>query len=221
MNRWRPDDFERREPAFGLAGDALEGPAAGLLITCTAECFPPAALTAELAPGAWTVHRTPGNVVPPFGAGCPVEEKLLERAVTELQVGTLVVCGHHPCAIAAHLLEDGEPADDFVLRDWLSHAEAARRVVQGHDARAAAAHNVLVQLANLRTHPAVAAAVAQGRLQIWGWLHAGELLSPGPGQTAFDRPVALHPDQNRYLRRERVLQRRPPSPRRVSPPYLA
>lgn len=230
MDRLRPEDFEPRNVPFGLDGvePGQEAAYSGLLIACSVECFAPAILELELAPGAWLVHRTPGNIIPPFGAGHTIEEEFLEQAVDDLRIGTLVVCGHHPCGIAAHLLAKGETSDDFVLRDWLSHAEAARYVVQGlADAdkkRAAAAQNVLAQLVNLRTHPAVAAAFDGGRLKLWGWLHAGELLSPNPRQTSFDRPVALDPDQNRHLRRERVLQLRPPSPHRSGVPrwpYLA
>lgn len=222
MKRWKPEDLDSKRPTLVQVGDGA-GPVAGLLVTCSAECFAPDLLTHELAPAAWLVHRTPGNVVPPYGAGYDVEEELIERAVHDLGVGTLVVCGHHPCGITAHLRSEGEPADDFVLRDWLSHAAAVRRVLRdaGGDACAAAAHNVLAQLANLRTHPAVAAALAGGRLQLWGWLYAGQLLYPSPGQTTFDRLVALHPEQNRYLRRQRVLESRPPSPCGAITPYLA
>lgn len=218
MNRLSPRDFQVRE----LLLDRER--ADGLLLTCAADCFAPDALARELTPGAWLVHRTPGNIVPPFGAGHPVEEALLERAITEFGVGTVVVCGHHPCGVANHLLTPDAPADDFLLRDWLSHAEAARRCVAGLDGaggeRAAAAHNVLAQLTNLRTHPAVAAALAHGSLRLWGWLHVGELLCSGTLPTAFDRPVVLQPDQNCYLRRERRQQR--PSPLSCNtPPYLA
>jgi len=226
MNRLKPDDFETRGPAVSL-GDGCDRPAgrvAGLLFACSAECFAPECLALELNPGHWLVHRTPGNVVPPFGAGCPAEEELVERAVNDLRIDSVVVCGHHPCGVTSHLLPDAEPVDDFLLREWLSHAEAVRRIAQGlrgeGRARAAAEHNVLVQVANLRTHPAVAAAIAGGRLKLWAWLHAGELLCPGRG-AAFDRPVALDPEQNRHLRRERVLQCRRPSPTPVVTPYLA
>ncbi|MBY0523035.1 MAG: hypothetical protein K2R98_06535 [Gemmataceae bacterium] len=228
MNRLRRDDFEAKQLDFELhpvGGHRLEVPVAGLLIACSTECFAAEALEAKLSPGAWLVHRTPGNIVPTFGAGHVAEEEILERAVTDFRVRTVVVCGHHPCGVVAHLLVDGAPHDDFVLRDWLSHAEAARRVVRGlNDAgrdRTAATHNVLAQLANLRTHPAVAAAQAQGRLELWGWLHAGELLGPGTDPFSFSRPVALHPDQNRTLRRECVLLRRRSAPSGTGTPYLA
>ncbi|MBL8798168.1 MAG: hypothetical protein JNM56_30000, partial [Planctomycetia bacterium] len=186
------------------------GPVAGLLFTCLEECFPSDVLLEELTPGAWVIQRTPGNIVPPYGAGRRDEDELIERAVHEFGIGTLAVCGHLPCAVAAHLESETAP-DDFLLRDWLAHAEAARRhalaAPAARRAHTAAAHNVLVQLANLRTHPAVHAALAAGRLQLCGWLHVGgELRCPGAA-AEFDRPAALQPDQNRYLRRRAVRGR--------------
>jgi carbonic anhydrase len=206
--------FERPAAVPIPAGAAAP---AGLLIACAADCFAPELLEAQLAPGAWLVHRTAGNVVPPYGAGHHVEEELIEEAVAGRGVAAVVVCGHWPCDVAAHLLAPDAPADDVVLRHWLSHAEAARRAVAGRRAdaagrRAAAEHNIVAQLANLRTHPAVAAALHQGRLRLWGWLHddrAGELFYASQGHDRFDRRVALHPDQNAGLRPEQTRRRQP------------
>ena len=219
MNRLSPELFDAGELPFA----PTPADPRGLVIACSAECFAPELLALQLQPGAWLVHRTPGNVVPPYGAGYEAEERLLERAVGDLRVGAVVVCGHHPCGVASHLLREGEPAGDFVLRDWLSHAESARRVLAGgeHGEREAASRNVVAQLANLRTHPAVAAALARGELSVWGWLHAGELYFPGRDPTTFDRLVALHPEQNRHLRRERGQRCRRPAPGRTGAPYLA
>lgn len=215
MNRLPIERWSPRAPA---PSSAASGPATALLITCAAECFPAAALARELLPGAWTIQRTPANIIPPFGAGHQVEEDLIEQAIAEQGVDTVVVCGHHPCRFAAHLLDGAGPAEDFVLRDWLTHASGAQRAAAGGSLRDLAAHNVLAQIANLRTHPAVAAALAQSRLHLWSWLHDGALLYAAPGQTTFDRPAALHADQNRHLRRR-------PQPRSAGPslqhPYLA
>lgn len=219
MNRLKPEFFE--QPTTVPDGDSVHG----LIVACSSQCFEPEELTRELAPGSWIIHRTPGNIIPPFGVGYHVEEELLEQAIRDFGIGMLVVCGHHYCEMTAHLVNDGEENDDFVLRNWLTFAEAARYLADDSDgvqrARTAAEQNVLVQMANLRTHPAVAAALAQGQLQLWGWLHDDELLYPRPGQATFDHPVALHPEQNRYLCRERVLQLCRPSPCPSDTPYLA
>lgn len=211
--------FERWSPRAPASYSAASGPATALLITCIEECFPAAALARELLPNAWTIQRAPANIIPPFGAGHQVEEDIIEQAIAEQGVDTVVVCGHHPCRCAAYLLDGNGPADDFVLRDWLTHAAAAQRAAAGGSLRDLAAHNVLAQIANLRTHPAVAAALAQGRLRLWPWLYDGELLYSAPGQTTFDRPAALHAEQNRHLRRRRPqLRSTLPS---LQYPYLA
>lgn len=71
---------------------------------------------------------------------------------------------------------------------WLSHAEATRRIVRekycDRDGPAllttTVEENVLVQLENLRTHPAVAAGLAQGKLKLHAWVYkieTGEVFS--------------------------------------------
>ena len=60
---------------------------------------------------------------------------------------------------------------------WLRHADAAQAVVDAgypdlagaNRARAITLENLVAQLVHLRTHPAVAAAVAQGALALHGW----------------------------------------------------
>ena len=63
------------------------------------------------------------------------------------------------------------------MTNWLHHAARARKLVAeggGVDApdamERAVAANVVVQLDNLRTHPCVAEAIAEGRLGIHGWV---------------------------------------------------
>jgi carbonic anhydrase len=72
---------------------------------------------------------------------------------------------------------------------WLRHSHAADRIVceaypddiAPHDRlRALALENVVVQLAHLRTHPSVAAALAKGELSLHGWffeIETGALLA--------------------------------------------
>jgi carbonic anhydrase len=79
---------------------------------------------------------------------------------------------------------------------WLSHAEATRRIMrEKYPDREGPAlltttveENVLVQLENLRTHPAVAARLAQGRLKLHGWVYkieTGEVFAFDPTRGQF------------------------------------
>jgi carbonic anhydrase len=99
------------------------------------------------------------------------------------------------------------PAEDLhdmpALRHWLSHADATRRIMREKYRHlsdlslltATAQENVLVQLENLRTHPAVAAALAKGELKLHGWMYkieTGEVFAFDPVRGQFvplaDRP---------------------------------
>jgi carbonic anhydrase len=65
------------------------------------------------------------------------------------------------------------------VASWLRNAEAARSVVavtkpdlEGDDlVQALVEQNVRLQLNHLRTHPAVAAGLADGRLTLHGWVY--------------------------------------------------
>jgi carbonic anhydrase len=65
------------------------------------------------------------------------------------------------------------------VKSWLRNAEAARSVVQATAAGLSEAEvlaalvrqNVALQLQHLRTHPSVAAALANGRIALHGWIY--------------------------------------------------
>jgi carbonic anhydrase len=65
------------------------------------------------------------------------------------------------------------------MKAWLKHAEATRTLIQGNyqhlhgDAllTATAQENVLVQLENLRTHPAVREKLEQRAVTLHGWVY--------------------------------------------------
>ena len=57
--------------------------------------------------------------------------------------------------------------------EWLGYAEAAAQAADGADdpLLAVTEANVLLQLHNLTTHPAVSAAMASGSLDLHGWVY--------------------------------------------------
>jgi carbonic anhydrase len=95
------------------------------------------------------------------------------------------------------------------VADWLAHADATRRILRDKYAdlsgdqllSAAVQENVLVQIENLRTHPAVAAGLACGRLKLHGWVYkieTGDVFGYQPTEEQFlsvlerqPAPVAL------------------------------
>ncbi len=89
-------------------------------------------------------------------------------------------------------------------RQWLEHAQAAAEIVCNcyehlpFEARwkVLTQENVLVQIENLRTHPAVAAAMAAGELKLHAWVYkmeTGEVYAYDPTTGQFN-PLVLSED---------------------------
>jgi carbonic anhydrase len=172
----RPDFF--RQLAEGQRPETL-------FIGCSDSRVDPNLLTST-DPGELFVLRNAGNVVPPYGASTGGEAAAVEYAVQVIGVNQIIVCGHTHCAAVQALL-DPEAADDLpALGMWLMQLEATRRIVRENLsdtdpkdlAEKAVQANVLVQLANLSTHPVVAARLLAGDLDLIGcvyWIESGRV----------------------------------------------
>ena len=196
------------EPAF-YAGLAKGQSPETLFITCSDSRIDPNLLT-NTRPGELFVLRNAGNMVPAYGAANGGEGATVEYAVAALGVKHIVVCGHSHCGAMKGLLDLDGLNELPTVRGWLGHAESTRRVIRenyGHLqgpalVTATVQENVLAQLENLRTHPAVAARVARGALHLHGWVYkieTGEVFSydqaagqfvPLPSQPASEAPAA-------------------------------
>jgi carbonic anhydrase len=166
-----------------------------LLVTCSDSRIAPNLLM-QTQPGDLFVLRNAGNLIPPYGAANGGEGATIEYAVTALGVTHVVVMGHSHCGAMKGLLDPESLADMPLVRDWLKHADATRRVVsecypdlKGADLlNAAIKENVLVQLDNLRTYPKVAALLARGGLTLHGWIYeieSGRILAYDPEGSHF------------------------------------
>ena len=161
--------FERL--AHGQNPDAL-------FITCSDSRINPNLIT-QTNPGDLFILRNAGNIIPPYGAANGGEGATIEFAVTGLGVKDIIVCGHSLCGAMKGLLHPEELRDMPTVAAWLSHAEATRRTVRENytdldDERLlniATQENVLVQLENLRTHPAVSVRLSRGELNLHGWTY--------------------------------------------------
>lgn len=170
-----------------------------LFITCSDSRINPNLIT-QTQPGDLFILRNAGNIIPPFGAANGGEGATIEYAVAALGVKDIIVCGHSHCGAMGGLLKPEALLELPAVQNWLSHAEATRRIVKanyqhlsgGDLLTAAIEENVLVQLENLRTHPAVAAAIARGALNLHGWVYkieTGEVFAYDPEQEQF-QPIA-------------------------------
>jgi len=170
-----------------------------LFIACADSRINPNLIT-QTNPGELFILRNAGNIIPPHGAANGGEGATIEYAVAGLGVQDIIVCGHSHCGAMEALLNADALEGMPVVTRWLSHAEATRRIVRDKDRDLAGQNlltltveeNVLVQLENLRTHPAVAAALASERLKLHGWVYkieTGEVFAYEPVRGQF-LPVA-------------------------------
>jgi len=171
-----------------------------LIIGCADSRVSPEHIT-QAGPGELFVCRNAGNIVPPASDVVGGVSSAIEYAVVALKVRDIVVCGHSDCGAMHGLMHRDALARMPAVAAWLRHAEAAERIVceaypedMDETARhhALALENVVVQLANLRTHPSVAAALAKGTLRLHGWffeIETGALLAYDGADGRF-RPIA-------------------------------
>jgi carbonic anhydrase len=149
-----------------------------LFITCSDSRINPSLIT-QTQPGDLFVLRNAGNIVPCYGHGTQGEDATIEFALKGLKVKHIVVCGHSGCGAMKGLLEPQSLEALPAMKAWLKHAEATRALIQGNyqhlqgDAllTATAQENVLVQLENLRTHPAVRERLEQRAVTLHGWVY--------------------------------------------------
>ena len=147
-----------------------------LIITCADSRIHPDVLT-QAAPGEIFVSRNIGNMVPTYGEMLGGVSAVLEFAVSAFGVQHIAVCGHTECGAMKALLEPQSVESMPTVRSWLTNAHAAlaaARALAKNDEellRVVTEQNVLLQMRHLRTHPAVAGAVAKGELRISGWVY--------------------------------------------------
>lgn len=160
-----------------FAGLAHEQHPRALFITCSDSRVLPNLIT-QTEPGELFIARVMGGIVPAHGAPGGVSATI-EYAVAVLEVRHVIVCGHSDCGALRVLLDPTRVAHLPSVAEWLVHGEAARRIVLENHGDAApeeqaallSRYHVASQLANLRTHPAVASRVAAGRLAVHGWYY--------------------------------------------------
>jgi carbonic anhydrase len=165
-----------------------------MFITCSDSRVVPDLIT-RTDPGDLFTLRNAGNLVPPFGDGGG-EGATIEYAIKALEIRDVVICGHSQCGAMQALwnprLEEVFPT----VAAWVNKASAVReRVVRKYGELSPAERldatvqeNVLMQLENLRTHPAVQAAIDQGLLRLHGWVYSiatGEMLAYDKATDSF------------------------------------
>lgn len=179
IHQFQSAHFAKQRALFESLADGQHPQA--LFITCSDSRINPNLIT-QTQPGDLFIVRNAGNIVPPHGAGQSGEEASIEFAIAGLGVQDIVLCGHSHCGALKGLLHPESLKDMPAVASWLGHAEATRRIMKEKYAERTGAaqlttaveENVLVQLENLRTHPAVASALSRGKLKLHAWVYKFE-----------------------------------------------
>ncbi|HZN34056.1 MAG TPA: carbonic anhydrase, partial [Pirellulaceae bacterium] len=176
VHRFKREVFQGQQELFERLAGGQEPQT--LFITCSDSRIDPNLIT-HTDPGDLFVLRNAGNLIPAYGAASGGEVATIEFAVTGLGVRDIVVCGHSHCGAMKGLLHPEYLAEMPAVAEFLRHAEATRRIVKSKYSHlhgeplldATIEENVLVQLENLQTHPAVAAALAGDQLKLHAWVY--------------------------------------------------
>ena len=148
-----------------------------LFITCADSRIDPNLVT-QTEPGELFICRNAGNIVPPHVKVAGGVTASIEYAVAVLGVKNIVICGHTDCGATKGALNPQGLEELPHVHDWLNNSRAAVEVVKAKCGRATAEEllmvteeNVLLQLQHLRTHPAVAARIANKEISLHGWVY--------------------------------------------------
>lgn len=189
-----------QDEVFPQNRELFEGLASGqrpeaLFITCSDSRIDPCMLT-QTKPGDIFICRNAGNIVPAYGEVIGGVSATIEYAVLVLGVKDIIICGHSDCGAMRALLNPKSVAHLPAVSGWLRYGESARFAVEENHSHLSGAdllnamieQNVLAQLDNLRTHPAVSARLAKGQLNLHGWVYdigSGEVRAHDPAQARF------------------------------------
>ncbi len=168
--------YPKNKQFFEQLADKQQKPAA-LFITCADSRVNPNLIT-QTEPGDLFLIRNAGNIVPSYTVASGGEIATIEYSVEVLGIRNIIICGHSQCGAMKAVLAGG--LDHLpAVKSWVNHAEATRQIVarkypnlKGDElAVAATEENVLVQMNHLSTHPCVAARLASGELNVFGWYY--------------------------------------------------
>ncbi|HRG97303.1 MAG TPA: carbonic anhydrase [Polyangiaceae bacterium] len=178
-----------------------------LFVTCADSRISPSLIT-QTEPGEVFILRNAGNIVPPHGVSSG-EAATVEFAVSGLHIEDIVVCGHGDCGALKAALDPRLTEQMPEVRAWVRHAARTREILDdrypdatGDDRlNIAAQENVLAQIENLCTHPAIAERLARGAVRIHGWVYkiaTGEVFAYDPEQKQFLPLQAPYPVAPRH-----------------------
>lgn len=154
-----------------------------LFITCADSRIDPCMIT-QTKPGELFICRVIGNIVPPYPDALGGVSATVEYAAGVLRVPEVIVCGHTDCGVMKGALNPEALEAYPAVRAWLryAHVESCEGGPESDRIMRLTEHNVVAQLDNLRTHPTIAARLAENDIALHGWVY-----HIGPGTvTAYE-----------------------------------
>jgi carbonic anhydrase len=191
VSRFQKDVYPQHQDLFEkLAVGQRPG---ALFITCADSRIDPCLLT-QTEPGELFICRVIGNIVPPYPDSLGGVSATIEYAVGVLRVPDVIICGHTDCGVIKGALHPDALASFAAVWNWLRYANVQNR--QAHPSPelllAVTEENVVTQLKNLRSHPAVANRLLEGGLSLHGWVYhigSGIVTAYDEKSGRFETPV--------------------------------
>jgi carbonic anhydrase len=181
VSRFQKDVYPKHQDLFEKL--ALSQRPETLFITCADSRIDPCLLT-QTKPGDLFICRVIGNIVPPYPDAIGGVSATIEYAAGVLRVQRIIVCGHTDCGVMKGALNPEALEAYPNVTAWLRYAQVESRETNpsAEFLLALAERNVVAQLRNLHSHPAVQARLEEGDLALDGWVY-----HIGPGTvTAYD-----------------------------------
>jgi carbonic anhydrase len=178
VRKFRSDVYPKHADVYARAATETQRPHT-LFIACADARVDPSEITQSI-PGEVFVLRNIGNMVPAYGEMMGGNSAVIEFAVDALKVQHIVICGHTDCGAMKALLAPETVKSMPTVTSWLTNAKAALTVAEALHNKVEwrrellsvlTEQNVLLQLQHLKTHPAVAGAMAMGELTVSGWVY--------------------------------------------------
>ncbi|CAM3051676.1 carbonic anhydrase [Legionella steigerwaltii] len=174
IQRFQTQEYKKRKELFATLANGQRP--ATLLFACSDSRIIPALVT-HTGPGDIFITRNVGNIINPYSSDPSSTAAAIEFAVKVLGVQEIVVCGHSRCGAMNGLhtphLEETLPA----VAAWLAETKSMLNVqddLHNHSLECTTEKNVLTQIKNLKTHPAVIEQLETDKLSIHGWIYEFE-----------------------------------------------
>ena len=180
IRKFRTETYPKNKATYLQSVKEPQRPHA-LFITCADSRLDPELIT-QSGPGDIFVTRNIGNLVPAYGEMLGGVSAVVEYAVTGLKVQHVVICGHSDCGAMKGILEHDHLDELPMVKSWLQHAGPSSRWLRDalQDASSWSFEkklgllteaNVIMQMQNLRLHPAVAEGLKSGTVQVHAWMY--------------------------------------------------